>query len=539
MYKAVKPVKNIIIGAGPAGVQLGYFFQKAGIEYVILERNELAGSFFDRYPLSGQLISINKRFTGVEDPDFNLRHDWNSLLSDDGPKFTDYSKEYYPDRKDLVRYINDFAGKYKLNIKYKTNVEKIQKTAEGKYTLAVTNASGKWLYTCDKLIVATGVEKPNRGGVKDTTGTIRHYADFPKDYFKKEENLATFENKQLLIIGNGNSAFELANILTPRVSSVNILGRNSKKWAMSTHYAGDLRSIYLPFHDTFLLKSLNSFDETGINIVIENGVVNKYTIHHDCGRCSIKHPYGGMPPDGYDQIILCTGWQFDTSIFEFELPLTENKKYPIISDTYEAINNTNLFFIGALMHSFDFKISSGGFIHGFRYLIKHFFQLNYDGKFDIQKYTISDSAGMSDLLAHIIYKINYGSAIYQMFGQLVDIFIYNPNKDEITYINDVHYNFLKTHSSNEELTYFMLSLEYSSEHVTDISKIGSRDTSICKESYAKLIHPVLRVVRDLPEKRINKALIDEIHFDEQLTAKFDDEYKYMDKMLRTLKMFIS
>ena len=84
-----------------------------------------------------------------------------------------------------------------------------------------------------------------------------------------------------------------------------------------------------------------------------------------------------------------------------------------------------------------------------------------------------------------------------------------------------------------------MSLEYSTEHVTDITRIGGKDTAIGKESYAKLIHPVLRIFKDIPERRINKALIDEIHFDEDLLAKFDDKFKYIDKLTRTLKMFIN
>jgi flavin-dependent dehydrogenase len=189
MYKPVKPVANIIIGAGPAGVQLGYFFQKAGLDYVILERNEFAGSFFDRYPLSGQLISINKRFTGVDDADFNLRHDWNSLLSDDGPKFTEYSKEYYPDSKDLVRYINDFAAKYKLNIKYKTNVDRISKIGENGYAIAVTDSTGKWLYRCNALIVATGLGLPSRDGICDESVVkVKHYAEYEKEIQKQDQD---------------------------------------------------------------------------------------------------------------------------------------------------------------------------------------------------------------------------------------------------------------------------------------------------------------------------------------------------------------
>jgi protoporphyrinogen oxidase len=116
---------NIIVGAGPAGLQLGYYFQKHNIEYVILERNSKAGSFFEKFPQTGTLISINKKHTGSSDPEFNLRHDWNSLLSDDDSplRFTSYSDDYYPDRNDLYKYLNDFAEKYKLNILYDTSVE--------------------------------------------------------------------------------------------------------------------------------------------------------------------------------------------------------------------------------------------------------------------------------------------------------------------------------------------------------------------------------------------------------------------------------
>lgn len=41
------------------------------------------GNFFARYPRHRKLISINKRNTGRTNKEFNMRHDWNSLLSDD------------------------------------------------------------------------------------------------------------------------------------------------------------------------------------------------------------------------------------------------------------------------------------------------------------------------------------------------------------------------------------------------------------------------------------------------------------------------
>ena len=38
---------------------------------------------------------------------------------------------------------------------------------------------------------------------------------------------------------------------------------DKKKLAFATHYTGDIRSIYLQFFDTFLLKSRNAFEYLG------------------------------------------------------------------------------------------------------------------------------------------------------------------------------------------------------------------------------------------------------------------------------------
>lgn len=104
----------IIVGAGPSDLQLGYFFQKHNYNYRIIEKSNHCGSFFDTFPRLKTLISINKVYTGSEDPEFNLRHDWNSLLveSDDEPLlFKTYTEEYFPKTEDYVKYLNDFQKK--------------------------------------------------------------------------------------------------------------------------------------------------------------------------------------------------------------------------------------------------------------------------------------------------------------------------------------------------------------------------------------------------------------------------------------------
>src|ERR1700760_2111834 len=95
----------LIIGAGPAGLQLAQSLGRAGHEYLVLESAAVPGAFFTRYPRHGQLISINKPHTGTSDPELNLRMDWNSLLSPDpGLLFPRYTSRYFPGADDLRRY---------------------------------------------------------------------------------------------------------------------------------------------------------------------------------------------------------------------------------------------------------------------------------------------------------------------------------------------------------------------------------------------------------------------------------------------------
>ena len=45
-------------------------------------------------------------------------------------------------------------------------------------------------------------------------------------------------------------------------------------------------------------------------------------------------------------------------------------KYPIMDEVWGSTKVKNLYFAGTPMHGRDYRKSSGGFIHGFRYLIR-------------------------------------------------------------------------------------------------------------------------------------------------------------------------
>ena len=536
-------IENIIIGAGPSGLQLAYYFNKYNINYIIFEKETNSGSFFSKYPHTKQLISINKKFTGKnKNDDFNLRHDWNSLLNDDGFLFNQFSDKLYPHSEDLHKYLNEFSNKYELNIKYNSNILEIHKntdlTNNYNYTIKLLNND---TYTCDKLIVATGMSLPiypdinvNNTPYSKTNNAlskINHYCDYPNNYFINNETLKTYENKKVLIIGAGNSAFELANTLQNYCSNVIIYGK-IKPFSFITHYAGDIRSVYLPFLDTFYLKSLNGIDNFQNESIDKN---NSSITYNKTTKQIIVKSKNNMPiyqstPElhQFDEVIFCIGWKFNNSLFKFDIDLCLNNKFPLTKYNYESSNNNNLFFIGSLMHSKDYLKSSGGFIHGFRYLIKLFTQINYNIDYCIKEFNFNGNMLCYNELANYIeYRINNASSIYQMFGILGDVFYYDKTQKKIIYIQDQTIQNIMVMPQLINIDCFnVINLEYG-DNLTNIKEIGG---------FNKYNPSLLHLKIYIYEKRNGVPILqDRITFEEDLIAQFNN-YNIKNKIKQTLKM---
>lgn len=403
-------IENLIIGAGPSGVQLGYFLKKNDLEYLILERNESACSFFKKYPIGRELISFNKRFTGSEDPEYNLRFDWHSFLNDEGILFRDFSREFYPKADDYVRYVQFFSEQ--LNISFNSNVVSVKKI-DSKYLIETDSKK----YICTKLFIGTGQVPKN-------DPDLLNYSDFSENI---EEKLKSLENKKICIIGGGNSAFEMAQILNNVASSIILLARTIK-FSNFTHYSGHLRSKLMGFIDTFSLK-------------IHNGIAKNRPFMNDFIRAKkegLKLSEVSRVPLSFesDEIVSCIGFQSFFDFIDFEIE-TNEKNYPVLNYKYESINNENLFFIGSMMHSLDFEKSSGGFIHGFRYLIRYMFNevfLNHHNQVIINT--------IDDVSSYLINRLRRSSSLYLMFDYMCDI-VYKDG-DSFKIIEDVTYDYCNT-----------------------------------------------------------------------------------------------
>lgn len=123
--------RYLIIGAGPAGLQLSYYLQQAGLDYLTLERERTPGCFFSSFPRHRKLISLNKVHSRTDDLEIKLRWDWNSLLSH-SPElmFSNYSTDYFPHADDMVRYLKNFQRSHELAVRFGVEVERIQRVGE-------------------------------------------------------------------------------------------------------------------------------------------------------------------------------------------------------------------------------------------------------------------------------------------------------------------------------------------------------------------------------------------------------------------------
>jgi hypothetical protein len=114
------------------------------------------------------------------------------------------------------------------------------------------------------------------------------------------------------------------------------------------------------------------------------------------------------------------------------------------------------------MHSHDYRISSGGFIHGFRYLIKLFMSINYNIPYTKKIFEILNFQDMITLSNHILTRINNSSNIYQMFKFLGDIFYFNATTRKITYYENVITNIEFEQEYNLK---FVVTLEFGKKEI--------------------------------------------------------------------------
>lgn len=480
-----------VIGSGPAGLQAGYYFQKKGLDFLILERGSEVCSFFRTFPRHRQFISVNKVHTGLSNAETRLRHDWNSLLNDEGLLFKDWSKKYFPAAEDFVDYAEAFAAQMQDRILCDTNVVEIAKEGE---VFNLRCADGT-VHHARNVIVATGVSQPWDPGIEGF--------DLIDNYFDFDPTPEQFENERVLILGKGNSAFETADSLVEHAAAIHVMSPNPVRFAWQTHFVGHLRAVNNNFLDTYQLKSQNAvLDAKAVKIERHDGV---YTVTAEMNAAQ-DHDIVLT----YDRVIACTGFQFDADIFADDIrPVMRHfGKFPAMTEEWESENVEGLFFAGTIMQSRDYRKTMSGFVHGFRHNVKCLAEF-VAGRLQKTEYPSARTLMEPNALTRmIIDRISTCSGVFLQPGFLCDVIVMDTTTEGHCF-EDVPVDWAHVKEGIADREYLMVTLEYG-DFGADSMHV-KRSHEVFGKSPDAFIHPVIRHFRD-------GAQIGEVHLADHLDA---------------------
>lgn len=420
---------HVIIGAGPAGLQLAYQLEKAGVDYLILEATNGVSASFRKFPRHRKLISVNKRFTDSDDNmERRLRWDWNCLMSDDEKfHFRNYSDDYFPHADTLVRYHEDFAKHFKLKIRYCAKVGKVRKE-NGMFR--VTDTGGREI-VAKNVIVACGLQ----AAVPDIPGAKEHAVNYDKMSIDPED----YNGKRVLIMGKKNSAFETADNIIQSAALIHMVSPSPIDFAWRSHYIGDVRGLNVGFLDTYMLKIQNASLDAKVTKIDKCPKTGKLLVDFAYG-----HAFGETQTAQYDVVLTCTGFNFDFSPYKGNCEMkpadggkfvgNKKNKFPDIDYDFESKNVDGLFTAGILTHKLDYKKKQSGFIHGFRYnavclskiLLERYHGMTYPTKVILQ----GDDTREMAMAKAILREVNNSSGLWQQSGFFCCAVV--PSKDDKT-----------------------------------------------------------------------------------------------------------
>jgi len=173
---------TLIIGASAAGLASAACLQKEGVEFVILEK----------YPQSA--TSWKNHYDRLH---LHTSKKWSALPF----KKFDKSLPKYPSRQHVVDYLDNYAKELNIHPVFNTEVLSLKKESDN-WTTETNNGT----YESKFVIVATGLNHkpriPQFEGMNSFKGTILHSSEY--------KNGKPFANKNVLVVGFGNSACEQA-----------------------------------------------------------------------------------------------------------------------------------------------------------------------------------------------------------------------------------------------------------------------------------------------------------------------------------------
>jgi 4-hydroxyacetophenone monooxygenase len=206
----------VVIGAGVSGMLAAIRLREAGIEHVVLEKNDDVG---------GTWLENNYPGAGVDTPSHLYSYSF-------APKRW---STHFGKRDEVLDYLRDVADAHDLHEVVRFGTEAVRAAYdEDRQRWIVTTAAGEAI-EAHAVITATGVlnrpKIPALPGVADFVGPIFHSARWPEDM--------DITGKRVAIVGTGASAMQIVPAIAGHAAQVTIFQR-SPQWAAhnDVYFAG-------------------------------------------------------------------------------------------------------------------------------------------------------------------------------------------------------------------------------------------------------------------------------------------------------------
>ncbi len=174
---------TLVIGGGQSGLAAGYYLQRAGMRFRILEAgDEPVGSwprFYDSLTLNSPA-----RYSALP-----------------GLAFPGHP-DHYPTRDEVVDYLRGYASRFRLPVLTRTRVQSVERA--GREFLVTTTAGAR--FQASTVIAATGFfgnpAVPALPGQERFEGRQLHLADYRRP--------EPFRGQRVVVVGGGNGAVQVA-----------------------------------------------------------------------------------------------------------------------------------------------------------------------------------------------------------------------------------------------------------------------------------------------------------------------------------------
>ena len=353
--KCPSEVDYLIVGAGGSGIQTALLLRKHGHAFRILEKEAAAGSFWIRFPAFAELTSVNKWARNATQ---RYRFDWHSMLETPVAMW-DVTREYFPTGRQWLKYMNRVVEEAGIDIEFNTEV--VGLATDG--TPCVTLADGSRQGAKYRVFVGTGLQERDERDERylRAVGGVRY-----SDMTRKRA-----AGKRVCVLGNGNAGFEVAQNVFGVADRVVVIGKRPTRVSAVTKYTGDVRVKFLTtlenFHgkllDTVVHQDVHSYWDGALDAMPDAGAPLNRTQTGELIKVVSAMTY--VNQHRCEVLVLATGFR---RVVPGQILRT---RFPSFGDLYAAADNSAVSYVGWLMHRDDFQRGAGGFLSGFRYLIRN------------------------------------------------------------------------------------------------------------------------------------------------------------------------